>query len=216
VLEHLGIGSLSSYRDGAEAWTDLQRQPRPVLVCCDIRMPTMSGLDLLERIRADDRLKDTPVILITGQRDQATIDAAMHRRASGFFVKPFEPEDAESNIRAVIDAHLKHIAEKPEAVMRRLGITKPKLIAFYESLRVNVLGKLSHELGNGTPVALVAEPLAVARKGCETLGIWHGERILHDLAERQPPPKEALAHIAAINGLLDHLSRTRTSSFFVG
>jgi FixJ family two-component response regulator len=83
----------------AEEFLALRDVTRPTCLVTDVRMPGMTGLDLLDDIRA--RGSDLPVILSSGDADAA---AAAHARASGavrFLLKPFASEDL---LAAVADA----------------------------------------------------------------------------------------------------------------
>lgn len=57
------------------------------LILLDIMMPGMSGLDVLKQIKADPKIKDTPVIMLTNLSDDENINAAMSMGAISYFVK---------------------------------------------------------------------------------------------------------------------------------
>jgi two-component system, chemotaxis family, chemotaxis protein CheY len=57
--------AVSAVANGAEALDWLSRQPRPDLIVLDLVMPVMNGAEMLERLRADARLADIPILLIT-------------------------------------------------------------------------------------------------------------------------------------------------------
>jgi len=73
----------------------------PGVVVCDIKMPGMSGLELLEKVVAMDR--DLPVILITGHGDIAMAVAAMREGAYDFLEKPYSPETLTDVVRRALD-----------------------------------------------------------------------------------------------------------------
>lgn len=101
IERHLRKVSLANpidrVRDGIEAleylhnqgpFADRQRYGRPRLVLLDINMPRMDGVELLERIRADEQLRPLPVIMLTSTDNQAEIDRCYHAGASGYVAKP--------------------------------------------------------------------------------------------------------------------------------
>lgn len=95
---HKSLGSLLSRAghsvrkatNGLEA-LHLADQKPPDLIISDIRMPVMDGLELLERSKV--RVPGTPVVLITGQGDEETAIAALHRGAHDYLRKPIKLED---------------------------------------------------------------------------------------------------------------------------
>jgi PAS domain S-box-containing protein len=63
---------------------------KPQIIITDIKMPVMSGLDLLERIRAKDL--DTEIIVVTGHGDMDSAIEALKNNASDFLIKPLDLE----------------------------------------------------------------------------------------------------------------------------
>ena len=84
-------------RDGLEAleylrnegaFGDRRRFSRPRLVLLDINMPRMDGIEVLERVKADEQLRCLPVIMLTSTDNQAEIDRCYCAGASGYVAKP--------------------------------------------------------------------------------------------------------------------------------
>jgi CheY-like chemotaxis protein len=76
--------------DGGEALEAI-RSLEPDLVVLDVMLPVRSGLEVLAEIRADERIRDTPVVVITAW-SHAEI-AAESAGADAFVSKPFDPDD---------------------------------------------------------------------------------------------------------------------------
>lgn len=78
--------------DGREALEVLDREPDICLVLLDLMMPHLSGLDVLDAMRKNPRLKDLPCIILTaaGQEQQHT--SVMELGANDFLTKPFSPK----------------------------------------------------------------------------------------------------------------------------
>ena len=78
--------------DGQEA-IDIVEQPDPVDVAVlDVMMPRMSGLDVLERIRSNERTKDIPCIILTAAGEEEYEREARKNGATAFLTKPFSPK----------------------------------------------------------------------------------------------------------------------------
>ena len=74
----------------------------PDLILMDVQLPRMSGLDATRILRADERTKDIPIIVITsfamsGDRERATAAGA-----SGYVAKPYSPRELLALIRQVL------------------------------------------------------------------------------------------------------------------
>jgi len=76
-------------RNGAEA-IDTLRTQLPTLVISDILMPEMDGYELCARIKADEKLKELPVILLTALSDPKDVIKGLQCGADSFIVKPYE------------------------------------------------------------------------------------------------------------------------------
>ena len=97
-------------RDGAEALVMLLGSPDgqtktlnapPSLVLLDLKMPKVSGLEVLERMRSDPRTKHVPVVILSSSSERRDLVDAYKHGASGYVRKPIDLEDfnrAMSNI----------------------------------------------------------------------------------------------------------------------
>ena len=92
-------------RSGEEALEFLGRRgkhanaPRPGLVYLDIEMPGIDGLETLRRIRADESLRDIPVVMMTGVCDEQQMRRAADFGANSYTLKP---ANAEQFLRTVL------------------------------------------------------------------------------------------------------------------
>ena len=62
------------------------------LVITDINMPNMDGISLVKALRADPAHKSTPILILTTESDTARKDEGRAAGATGWIVKPFNPE----------------------------------------------------------------------------------------------------------------------------
>ncbi|MCX8037990.1 MAG: response regulator [Candidatus Sumerlaeia bacterium] len=65
---------------------------KPALILLDIMMPGMDGYEVCERLKADPTTRDIPIVMVTVRNDIADISRSLVTGASGFVVKPFDPE----------------------------------------------------------------------------------------------------------------------------
>ena len=70
------------------------------LVLLDYKMPTMDGPSVLEAIRSNEKLKDTPVIFLTASNDRQSVITAMQYKPDGYILKSETPEEIKT---AVVD-----------------------------------------------------------------------------------------------------------------
>jgi CheY-like chemotaxis protein len=84
--------------DGAEALAYLRESGRPRLVLLDLKLPKVTGLEVLEQIRDDPRLKTLPVVILTSSREEPDVARAYALGANSYIVKPV---DFDQFLRAV-------------------------------------------------------------------------------------------------------------------
>ena len=77
---------------GLEAIEQLSLEPFD-LVVLDLNMPDIGGLEVVEFIRGQDRLKKLPIVVVTTRGDGTSRGRALEAGASVFLVKPFDPEE---------------------------------------------------------------------------------------------------------------------------
>jgi two-component system chemotaxis response regulator CheY len=83
--------------DGADALDKIEGGVD--LVITDVNMPNMSGLELLARLRARHDTRFIPILLLTTESQQAMRQQALSAGATGWIVKPFEPESLVALVR---------------------------------------------------------------------------------------------------------------------
>jgi chemotaxis family two-component system response regulator Rcp1 len=85
-------------RDGAEAIEFLKKEGQfincvmPNLILLDINMPRLNGIEVLEFIKNDEKLKKIPVVMLTTSSSDADIAACYERSANCFITKPMDFE----------------------------------------------------------------------------------------------------------------------------
>lgn len=86
---------------GAQAMTSIGKK-RPDLILLDYEMPVCDGRMTLEMIRADEELKDIPVIFLTAINDRANIEAVLKLKPAGYFLKPAVKDQLLAEIEKVL------------------------------------------------------------------------------------------------------------------
>jgi two-component system alkaline phosphatase synthesis response regulator PhoP len=92
ALCHVLVADDTLAYDGQEALDVMHRDTDIGLVLLDVMMPRLTGLDVLAKMRADDRLKDVPVIILTAAGQETQQRRALSLGASEFLTKPFSPK----------------------------------------------------------------------------------------------------------------------------
>jgi two-component system, chemotaxis family, chemotaxis protein CheY len=79
-------------RDGHEGLETLKKTPDLALVICDVNMPHMDGIQMVTQAKQDPAHADLPIVMLTTEGQPALIRQAKEAGASGWIVKPFNPE----------------------------------------------------------------------------------------------------------------------------
>jgi two-component system chemotaxis response regulator CheY len=101
LLKQLGFENVDEAMDGSAALAKL-RDRAYGLVISDWNMEPMTGLQLLKEVRADEKLKGTPFIMITAESKTENVISAKEAGVSNYIVKPFNAETLKTKISAVI------------------------------------------------------------------------------------------------------------------
>jgi two-component system chemotaxis response regulator CheY len=101
LLRQLDFNNVEEATDGAEALTKL-RGGSFGLVISDWNMQPMTGLQLLQEVRADSRLKNLPFIMVTAESKTENVVAAKQAGVSNYIVKPFNAETLKEKIEKVL------------------------------------------------------------------------------------------------------------------
>jgi two-component system chemotaxis response regulator CheY len=78
--------------DGIEGLAVLEKGGDIAMVICDVNMPRMNGLDMLDCIKRDPRHSSIPVVMLTTEGHPGLVDRAKKAGAKGWIVKPFKAE----------------------------------------------------------------------------------------------------------------------------
>ena len=101
-LEELGYRIIKA-GDGMEGLEVLRRlNPKPALVILDIKMPRMTGLELLRVMRSSNDLVNIPVLILSAQGRSENIFEAERLRTEDFLIKPFTRDELLKSVRKAL------------------------------------------------------------------------------------------------------------------
>lgn len=96
------LGQVHEANDGLEALEVLKHQTVS-LILCDINMPNMDGIELLEKVKSrDHHLRDVPFIMVTTEGSQARVMQALELGAAGYVKKPFTADQIKEKLTGII------------------------------------------------------------------------------------------------------------------
>ncbi len=89
--------------DGVEALTIL-RANKVELIMCDINMPNMTGLQLLQQIKEEKLAQGAPIVMVTTESSEPQVRAAILAGARGYIRKPFTVDHIKNNVKPLLAA----------------------------------------------------------------------------------------------------------------
>jgi len=203
VLMHL-VDSCGAYEiyeaeDGEDAWRQLQDGLLPAICFCDLRMPRLSGMELLERIKREPALAAMRFVLASSASDHATMAQASSMGAGGYIVKPFERDLVLAQL-AGLTPHATPDGENARATMSRLGIDRDRLLAylagFAQQLETSA-AELGALLRSGSGTAEARARIEKLHAGCITLGLENAAARFAAMTEARLEPARVDAAVGA-------------------
>ncbi len=95
-----GQGAID-YLSGAGEFADRERNPLPVVVLLDLKLPRRSGFEVLQWLRAQPGLRRMPVVVLTSSEQSADINHAFDLGANSYLVKPVRFEELLEIVRSL-------------------------------------------------------------------------------------------------------------------
>ncbi|MBD9481090.1 chemotaxis response regulator CheY [Pseudoxanthomonas sp. PXM02] len=102
LLNDLGYTNTAEADDGNTALTALAQGSFDFVVT-DWNMPGMTGIELLKAIRADDRFKTLPVLMVTAEAKREQIIEAAQNGVNGYIIKPFTAQTLEEKLGKIFE-----------------------------------------------------------------------------------------------------------------
>jgi CheY-like chemotaxis protein len=90
-----------AYLNGDGIYADREQYPFPNLLLLDLKMPRMSGLELLQWIRANPRFKIIPTIIMTSSRQEIDIEKVYELGANTYMIKPSTFDELKEMVKSI-------------------------------------------------------------------------------------------------------------------
>ncbi len=103
VLRDMGFEQILEAGDGQEALSVL-RGKSVDLVVCDVEMPKMDGIELLDEVGKDEELKSIPFIMLTAMNQREKVVEILKHDVIDFVLKPINPKTLEERVQAFLDS----------------------------------------------------------------------------------------------------------------
>lgn len=102
-LHHVPDGqSAIDYLAAAGPYSDRARHPLPALVLLDVKMPLVTGLDVLRWLRARREFDELPVVMLTSSNQDRDLQDAFATGANGYLLKPSNADDLIPSLRSLV------------------------------------------------------------------------------------------------------------------
>ena len=110
---------------------NLMKREKPDTLLLDIMMPFVSGLDILNDMRADEQLKNLPVIILTASNDADTKTQCLELRVTDFLNKPVDQHDLVPRVRnaLIVKAHMDNLSDTARRLEVQVRHRTAELIA---------------------------------------------------------------------------------------
>ena len=103
TLSRLGYKDILEGADGVEGWNALDTNPDIEMLITDWNMPEMNGLELVKKVRADERFADMPIIMVTTEGGKTEVITALKAGVNNYIVKPFTPQVLKEKLEDVLN-----------------------------------------------------------------------------------------------------------------
>ena len=101
-LRQLNFINIYEASDGAQALAELRSGPEFGLIVSDWNMEPMTGIELLREVRADEKLKHIPFVMVTAESKTENVIVAKKAGVSNYIVKPFNAETLKGKLTTVL------------------------------------------------------------------------------------------------------------------
>lgn len=140
--------------ESGEDYFEQAGEVKPSLYILDIMLPGMDGLEILRRIRADARLEETPVLMLTARTSEMDKVKGLETGADDYVVKPFGIMELQARVKALL---------------RRAGRPRTESVLTCGDLEIDPAAREVRK--NGVPVELTYKEFELLRLLCAHRGM---------------------------------------------
>ena len=163
------------------------------LVLLDLMMPDMNGFEVLTRLKADERLHETPVIMVSALDEMDSVVRCIEAGAEDYLPKPFNPTLLKARISACLER--RRWQERERAYLERLETEKEK----YEALLLNILPQqIIGRLNDGETI--IADRF-------DNVTVLFSDLVGFTALSSRLPPSELVGHLNRLFSSFDKLTR---------
>jgi len=102
TLARLDYKDVLEAEHGVQAWQLLCEHDDVDVLITDWNMPEMNGLELVKKVRAEDKYTDMPIIMVTTEGGKAEVIVALKAGVNNYIVKPFTPAVLKEKLEDVL------------------------------------------------------------------------------------------------------------------
>ena len=102
TLQRLSHKDILEAEHGLEAWGILEANSDINVLITDWNMPEMNGLELVKKVRAEQKYIDMPIIMVTTEGGKAEVITALKAGVNNYIVKPFTPQVLKEKLEDVL------------------------------------------------------------------------------------------------------------------
>ncbi|PPC76038.1 GGDEF domain-containing response regulator [Pokkaliibacter plantistimulans] len=187
ILDEAGYTELHGLTDPRQVEPLLRNEPAPDLVLLDIRMPYLSGYEVLELIGQTLGESAPPVVVLTAQTDAETRSKALAMGALDFITKPFDQHEVLQRIHNILAVHSRSMERRNRSLELEAMVAERTAELQAQSLQEPVTGLPNRRalLMQATEWLKQAQPLAgyfIVADGLDDIARLHGYTIAETLA----------------------------------
>ena len=174
-----------------EQGLDLARTRRPDLILLDKRMPGIDGLIVAQELKGDPGTQPIPVIMLTACRDVDAKVQAFSAGADDYITKPFEVEEVEARIRAMLkkrmfvtgmESTIQELTDTNQQLEQLLMVDEKTGLYNFREFRRRLREEWARASRYDTPLSLVFLDIDDFKKLNDTQGHPAGDRVLAEFA----------------------------------